>query len=157
LLPAQFSVMGARRSLVTLIGRLAMSTNDVATVSGAVGVVIRPSALDCGEGGENEDGGLSVTGGSGVASTVNAMIAGDASTLPARSVARTSNVWDPSLRGPETQGDEQGTVSCASTLHSNVALGSSDEKVNVAVGLLVGSGGPVSIVVSGGVRSTVHA
>jgi hypothetical protein len=117
-----------------------MSTSEVVTL---------------GEGGEDEDDGVSVTG--GVALTVNALFAGDSSMLPARSMARTSNLWDPLLRGWETQGDEQGRNFSASTLHWNVALGSSDEKVNVVVGSSVGLLGPVPIVVSGGVRSTVHA
>ena len=89
-------------------------------------------------------------------STVNALLAGDASTLPARSVARTLKMWKPSLSEPEIKGDEHGAKSCASMLHSNVALGSSDEKVNLVVALFVGLEGTVSIVVSGGVRSTVH-
>jgi hypothetical protein len=140
----QCMVTGATRFLVTVIGRLEMCTNDLPTLVGSV--------LGCEEG-----GGVFVTGGRAVVSIVNAVLAGDASTLPARSVARTPKVCDPSLSELETHGDVHGWNACASTLHSKVALGSSDEKANFAAGLFEGLGGAVSIVVSGGVRSTVHA
>jgi hypothetical protein len=140
----QCMVTGATRFLVTLIGRLEMCTNDFPT---AVGFV-----LGCGE--CREDGGGSVPG--GPVSTVNAVVAGDASTLPARSVARTLKVWEPSLKAPEPQGDEHGANPCASMLHSNVAFGSSEEKATLAVGLFVGLEVVAAIVVSGGVRSTVQ-
>ena len=42
-----------------------------------------------------------------VVSTVNERVAGVASTLPAPSVARTENVYEPSTSGPTARGDVQ--------------------------------------------------
>ncbi len=93
-----------------------------------------------------------------VVSTVKLRVAGEASLLPAVSVARTSKVWGPWLRTAVVwvPDPEQGAKAAASIRHSKVAPGSSfEEKVKVGVVSLVGPLGPVSIVVCGAVVSTV--
>ena len=70
-----------------------------------------------------------------VASTVNVRVAGVASTLPAASVARTSNVYAPSASEPRMRGDVQlprPAVAPVSRRHSNVEPVSLEENVNVA-------------------------
>ena len=55
-----------------------------------------------------------------VASTVKELSAGDSSTLPAPSIARTLKVCGPSVSWAEVYGEEQDANASASTLHSNV-------------------------------------
>jgi hypothetical protein len=86
----------------------------------------------------------------GVASTVNVRESGVGSTLPAGSMARTENVWEPSARCTVVFGELQGEKAPASTLHLKRAPDSGEENVNVGVGSLVVPEGPESIVVSGG-------
>jgi hypothetical protein len=148
LLPAQLRVTGATRRLDTLIARLAIRTKEVAALTGAAEAVTGEPWLAAGVGSAGAPG--------AVVSTVNVTVAGDASKLPAASVARTSNVCAPSLSGGDVKGVGHGAKPWASNWHANVAFGSSDENVNVGVGLLVGLDGPESIVVSGAVMSTVN-
>jgi len=78
--------------------------------------------------------------------------------LPNGSVARTRNVWAPSLTAGPVNGDvHAANVTTPSIWHSNVAVASVDENANVGVLSLVGSVGCASIVTGGGVASTVHA
>ena len=88
-------------------------------------------------------------------STVNDRLAGEASVLPAASVARTSNVCAPSDSAPVVNGEEQDANAAASTRHSNVEPASVAVKENVGVLSLVGPDGPAVMVVSGGVMSIV--
>ena len=87
-------------------------------------------------------------------STVNVRIAGVPSTLPAASVARTRTVCSPSLSGSVVSGVAHGVNAAVSTLHAKVA-GSLALNVSSAATMFVNSSGPLSIVVSGGVVSTV--
>jgi hypothetical protein len=89
-------------------------------------------------------------------STVNSRVAGAGSTLPAASVARTLKVQSPPARATRVNGDSQDVHSGRpwSNEHSRVE-GSLAENSNVGVGSLVRPSGPESIVVSGGVVSTV--
>jgi hypothetical protein len=73
--------------------------------------------------------------------------------LPALSVARTWNLWEPSARPVYAAGHSPNAA--LSSAHSNVA-GSSAAKVKLADVSLVGSAGPPVIVVTGAVVSTVH-
>jgi hypothetical protein len=124
LLPAQLRVTGATRRRDTLIARLAIRTKEVAALTGAAEAVTGEPWLAAGVG----SGGSGSAGAPGaVVSTVNVTVAGDASKLPAASVARTSNVCAPSLSGGDVKGEEQGAKPWASNWHANVALGSSDE------------------------------
>jgi hypothetical protein len=93
-------------------------------------------------------------------STVNARVAGVASTLPAPSAARTENAYEPSASGPTIRGEVQLTyVPVAppgpSSLHSNAEPGSELENPNDGDAWFVVPDGPESIVVSGAAVSTV--
>ena len=88
-------------------------------------------------------------------STVNDRLAGVGSRLPEGSVARTSNVCDPSPNGAVVRGEVHAANESSSTRHSNVEPGSDELKPNVGVLSFVGPTGPVAIVVSGGARSSV--
>ncbi len=98
------------------------------------------------------DGGV----GRGV-STVKVRDAGVASRLPAASVARTANVWEPCVSVPVVKGDVQLVKAAPSTLHWKVAGDSLDENVKAGVVLLVEPpfATPESMVVFGGVVSTL--
>ena len=97
---------------------------------------------------------ISVSG--GVRSIVQACDAGEGSTFPALSRARTENVWGPSERLAYVFGSAHTSQAPASSLHSNEALPSPDENSNAAaLEDSVPLGPPVSEV-SGAVVSTVH-
>ncbi len=95
-----------------------------------------------------------------VASTVNVRVAGDASTLPAASVARTLNVYAPSASEPRMRGDVHDchvpAVAPVSRRHSNVEPVSLEENVNVGEFVVIVPVGPVSMVVFGAAVSTVN-
>ena len=105
------------------------------SLAGEAGIV----ALSCGAWGE-------------AVSTVQVKFAGVASVLPALSIARTSKLWEPSLRPLSSRGEEHGAKAPASSLHSNEATpeppASAPEKVKVAVATLTSAEGWVSIWVS---------
>ena len=66
--------------------------------------------------------------------------------FPARSTARTANVWLPSAKPLKVTGSEQGeNAASPSNWHSNDAPASSDEKSKVAPVELVTAGGPESM------------
>ena len=93
-----------------------------------------------------------------VVSTVKLRLAGVGSGLPAASTARTSKVWAPSLSAEVvwvSPGPEQAAKASASTRHSKLAPASPEEKPKVGVVSVVRPLGPESIVVFGGVVSTV--
>src|SRR6266852_314711 len=93
----------------------------------------------------------------GPVSTIQLWLAGEASVLPAWSVARTSKVWLPSPRAGEiVSGDEQPVQLPPSTRHSKVEPLSEELKVKTGVVLPEGLAGLESMVVFGAVRSTVQ-
>ena len=106
-------------------------------------------------------GGLIVSAVSGgvvsgsVVSSVKVRLAGVASVLPAASVARTEKVCGPSVSVAVVCGELHAVKASLSTRHSKLAPGS-DEKSNVGVASRVNPVGPASIVVSGGIVSTVN-
>jgi hypothetical protein len=91
----------------------------------------------------------------GVVSTTQVNDAGEASTLPAESTARTWNVCDALDRPAYVLGVEQAVKPPPSIWHWNVPA-SVDVNENDADAAFVGFTGLAVIVVSGGVRSTVH-
>ena len=101
------------------------------------------------------DGPLSIMVFGAAVSTVKLRNAGVGSTLPAESVARTSKVCEPSARAAVVSGAEQSPQGPPSKRHSNVVPSSLEEKPNVGVGSFVAPAGPESIVVSGGLLSTL--
>ena len=101
------------------------------------------------------DGPLSIVVCGAAVSTVKLRDAGVASTLPAGSVARTSNVWAPSASEAVVWAELQEPQAPASTRHSNVEPAWSAENANVGVESFVGPDGPLSIVVCGAAVSTV--
>src|SRR5918992_2265759 len=97
-------------------------------------------------------------GGSGGGSTVPTQRSGVESKLPAASRARTSMLWSPSVRPLTRCGDSQAAKVAPSSEHWKVAPASSLDNSKVALVSWVGSSGPESIDVSGGVTSsTVQA
>src|SRR6266511_1872270 len=84
--------------------------------------------------------------------TFQLSVAGEPSTLPAASFARTSNVCLPFLTLTSC-GEVQGWKGPLSSLHSNVEPASDELNSNVAVFFLVFSLGPFVMVVFGGVVS----
>ncbi len=86
-------------------------------------------------------------------STLNERVAGEASVLPAASVARTDALCAPSLRAGVVQGLVQLAHAPVSTRHRNVEPASVAVKANVGVASLVAEFGPEPIVVSGAVVS----
>ena len=111
----------------------------------------------------NENGGppaANVVSGA-VVSTVNDRVAGVGSVLPAESVARTENVYVPSASVPRLRGDEHAwndpvAAPGPSRRHSNVEPDSVEENVNDGALFADVPAGPVLIVVSGAVVSTVN-
>jgi hypothetical protein len=93
--------------------------------------------------------------GAATSTIVQAELAGVASVLPAWSVARTANVWLPTLRSVSVTGEAHVANAPPSVEHSNVEPVSLAEKVSVALVLAVEAFGPESIVVSGAVRSAM--
>ena len=93
----------------------------------------------------------------GAVSITQRRLAGVGSLFPAASVARTRNSCAPATRGPYSRGEVQGANAAASSEHSSRDPGSLPENAKLALWLLVGSAGPDSIAVSGGVTSIVHA
>src|SRR3954468_23025776 len=91
----------------------------------------------------------------GGACTVHVRDAGDASTLPAASVARTSNVCAPTATPLKSRGDVHAPHTPASRRHSNVAA-SLAPNVKLAVVAVTVPDGPPVIVVSGAVVSTAQ-
>ena len=89
-------------------------------------------------------------------STVHVCEAGEASTLPAASMARTSNVWLPSGRSPIVSGLEQAPQAPPSSRHSKVEPGSSAENSKYGASSFDGSGGTSSNDVFGAAVSIVH-
>ena len=93
-----------------------------------------------------------------VVSTVNVREAGEASTLPTASIARTENVCSPSLRPDSARGEPHTVNAPPSSLHSKESVSStgSPTKVNAAdvVAIVEPAAGPPVITVSGGVVST---
>src|SRR5688572_20551966 len=117
-----------------------------------------------GSGAENEKVGVlssvgpvgppSIAVSGGLVSTVKARSAGEASTFPDASVARTRKVCAPSPSGAVVCGAPQAANAPPSTLHSNVEPASLDERLNVGVESFVCPSGPPVISVLGGVVST---
>src|SRR3954471_9451804 len=68
----------------------------------------------------------------GVVTTVHVRVAGEASVLPAPSVARTSNVWEPSARPEYALGDVHAAYAPPSMRHSNVEPDSVDANPRLA-------------------------
>ena len=93
----------------------------------------------------------------GARSIVQVLVAGVASTLPAVSIARTENVWDPLPSSVNDAGDVQAAKEAESSLHSNVADPSPDVKENEAAPLFTTEGGCAVSVVSGAAVSIDHA
>src|SRR5207302_1366472 len=91
-----------------------------------------------------------------VRSIVHVLVAGVPSALAAASVARTSNVWLPSPRAVVVWGLVQELQPPPSTRHSKLGPGSEELKPKLGVASLDGLEGLASMVVWGGVRSTVH-
>jgi hypothetical protein len=97
-------------------------------------------------------GGVVSAGGWG-AVTDQSRVAGVASTLPARSLARTENRWEPTLRFKYVLGEMQSPQEPPSSLHSKLAPTSPALKTRIAVVAVVVDDGPLTIVVLGGVVS----
>ena len=93
------------------------------------------------------DGPLSIVVCGAAVSTVKAREAGVGSTLPAGSVARTSNVCAPSASDAVVWAEVQEPQAPPSTRHSNVEPAWLAENVNVGVASFVRPDGPLSIVV----------
>src|SRR3954468_1516902 len=72
------------------------------------------------------------------------------------SVATTWNVWSPCPRPCAVNGDVHAANPALSRLHLNVEFGSDDVNVKLALAIATVPDGPLVIVVSGAVRSTVH-
>src|ERR671915_1004816 len=86
---------------------------------------------------------------SGKAETVHWRVAGDESAPPAMFTARTDSVYVPGSATLTSYGETQSSYSAPSSEHSNVAVCSSLENVNVPTSDHVGCSGPESIVVLG--------
>src|SRR5918999_31264 len=87
------------------------------------------------------------------ATTVQARAAGDWSTLPAASIARTCTSWLPTPNPVYWCGEAQPLHAPPSREHWNDEPASLDENSNAALGSLVEPCGPASSVVSGAVKS----
>ena len=82
--------------------------------------------------------------------------AGVASTLPARSFARTENTWVPSPSGPNESPLLHGSSAPLSSEQPNVTVISSDVNSNTAITLLSDAGGAWTSIVSGATVSIDH-
>ena len=91
-----------------------------------------------------------------VVSTVQVRLAGVGSVLPAGSVARTVNVWEPSANPVYVLGEVQAVSDPPSSVQPNVEPVWLALKANVAVSEVAVPVGPASMVVSGAVLSTVR-
>jgi hypothetical protein len=91
-----------------------------------------------------------------VRSTVQVCCAGEPSTFPAGSVARTLKVWLPPASPVYVWGDAHAAKAEPSRLHWNVEPASVDVKVKDAVVWFVGLVGALVTDVSGAVTSIVH-
>src|SRR5437870_5159310 len=91
-----------------------------------------------------------------VRSIVQVELAGEGSVVPAPFLARTVKVWLPASSVPSVSGLEQDAQAPPSSLHSKLTGLWSELKTKVGVGLLDGSAGPESIVVSGTLESVVQ-
>src|SRR5262249_40397788 len=89
-------------------------------------------------------------------STVHDAVAGDGSSCPAASVARTANVCGPCARPVSAAGEVHAVSGAPSRLQPNVEPGSLDVDDRLAVAIGSVPLGPAVIAVSGGVRSTVQ-
>src|SRR5207247_1192936 len=98
--------------------------------------------------------GMNVSG--APASMIQVALAGVGSTLPDRSTARTSNVWEPSFRDGVVNAAGQVGNAQPSRLHWNVASGSCDANAKSPVGSVVGLGSKKGMVVSGADESTTQ-
>src|SRR5688572_23556409 len=95
--------------------------------------------------------------GSVLSTMVHVKLAGVRSTLPASSMARTSKVCEPTVKSANPNGERHSmrspvwgsVIQTPSKAHSKMTPASLDEKVNVALVLVVVALGPVLIVVSG--------
>jgi hypothetical protein len=96
-----------------------------------------------------------VSRGSSHRATLNVRSAGVGSTLPARSIARTRKMWEPSESAGDVLGELQKEKAAESKRHWKLEPGSLEAKVKVGVRSLVGPAGPAVIVVSGTAVSTV--
>ncbi len=88
-------------------------------------------------------------------STVNSRLAGEPSTFPTLSMARTASVCVPSASAASVSGDAQVANCPSSSLHSNVESAFVDVNANVGVLSFVGLVGPSANAVSGMPVSTV--
>ena len=92
-------------------------------------------------------------------STLKLRAAAVGSVLAAASVARTSKLWEPSESGEGgvwvAPGPLQGAKAAESKRQAKLDPASEEWKEKLGEGLLVGPEGPESIVVSGGVESSV--
>lgn len=91
-----------------------------------------------------------------VVSTAHVRSAGVGSGVPAVSTERTLKICGPSASELYVWPEAHGVKAALSSEHSKVEPGSFDSKVNAADVEVPGPLGPVRIVVSGGVVSTVH-
>src|SRR6201999_2677108 len=87
---------------------------------------------------------------------VQLWVAGEPSTLPAASIARTRNECAPTARPLSARGDVQAAYAALSSEHSNVEPTSVAVNANDAVVAFVLAGGVVPIVVFGAAVSIVH-
>ena len=97
---------------------------------------------------------ISVVGAVRSPATVQTHDAGEASTLPKASTARTWSACGPSLRPVNAEGIGHGVKVLTSRAHSKVAAASSLSKAKTALALTVWLSGPKTIAVSGGSSST---
>ncbi len=93
----------------------------------------------------------------GVASTVKVTVAGEGSTFPTASVARTANVWAPSASPVRPRGEVQAVKPPPSTLHAKLAGAPVAVNAIESVVVLIVAGTEVVMLVDGGVVSTVKA
>src|SRR6185369_16391015 len=92
-------------------------------------------------------------------SSVQVAVAGVGSMLPAPSIARTWNVWLPSVSALSVAGELQAANAASSSAHSRVTAPWSSLPSNVSAGAaaLSSTGGAAVIAVSGATVSTFQA
>src|ERR1044071_10462583 len=92
----------------------------------------------------------------GLVSTIQVRVAGDGSTRPTGSLARTANVCEPPAR-VKACGEVHAVDAAAASLHSKVAVGSGERNSKVTLAPVIEpTAGPEVISVSGAVVSTVQ-